>query len=120
MKNIHSIRMEKQFVLDYNDAHEEIDIDSNIGFQTADRSRIPLCRQDKVRPSDGEGEPPELLLHLPSEALRQESLLLDARTPLQRGEGALQRPLHSRGDRLLVQEVPRTPFQLLLPGDHDI
>ena len=44
MKNIHSIRMEKQFVLDYNDAHEETDIDSNIGFQTADRSRIPLCR----------------------------------------------------------------------------
>lgn len=27
--------MEKQFVLDYNDAHEETDIDSNIGFQTA-------------------------------------------------------------------------------------
>ena len=25
--------MEKQFVLDYNDAHEETDIDSNIGFQ---------------------------------------------------------------------------------------
>ena len=69
--------MEKQFGLDYNDAHEETDIDSDIGFQAADRSRIPLCRQDKVRPSDGEGEPPELLLHLPSEALRQESLLLD-------------------------------------------
>ena len=48
MKNIHSIRMEKQFVLDYNDVHEGTDIDSDIGFQTAGFTYLKQYLQNNI------------------------------------------------------------------------